>query len=141
MTSWMVPIARPPPSWIECGLDGAGGEALAVGGEGFEQAVLDDDGKAEGDEQRRQDIAAERAVEERVLQRIAEREQHRRRHQRAEERPDAQRLRQRQHDEGRQHDEIAVRQVDEPHDAEDQRQAGGEQRVEPAQHDALQQAC
>ena len=30
-----------------------------------------------------------------------------------------------------------MREVDQPHDAEDQRQAGGEQRVEPAEQDAL----
>ena len=28
-------------------------------------------------------------------------------------------------------------QIDQPHDAEDQRQPGGEQRVEPAEQDAL----
>ena len=38
-------------------------ELAAVGGEQFEQAVLDDDRKAEGDQQRRQKIVAERAVE------------------------------------------------------------------------------
>ena len=43
-----------------------------------------------------------------------------------------------QHHEGGEHDEVAVGQIDQPHDAEDQRQAGGEQGVEPAQHHALQ---
>ncbi len=56
------------------GLDGAGLEALAVGGEDLEQPVLDDDGEPEGDEKRRQDVPAERAVEQVVLERIAERE-------------------------------------------------------------------
>ena len=30
-----------------------------------------------------------------------------------------------------------MREVDQPHDAEDQRQAGGEERIEPAEQDAL----
>ena len=33
--------------------------------------------------------------------------------------------------------EVAVGQVDEAHDAEDERQAGREQRVQPAEQDAL----
>ncbi len=43
----------------------------------------------------------------------------------------------RQDREGRQHDEVAMREIDQPHDAEDQRQAGGEQRIEAAEQDAL----
>ena len=50
-------------------LDGAGVELDAVGGEEFKQPVLDDDGEAEGHQQRRQEIVAERAVEQRTLQR------------------------------------------------------------------------
>ncbi len=43
-----------------------------------------------------------------------------------------------QRDIGRQHDQIAMGDVDEPHHAEDQRQPGGEHGVEPAEQDALQ---
>ena len=39
---------------------------------------------------------------------------------------------------GGEHDEIAVRDIDEPHDAEDQRQPGGEHGVEPADQHALE---
>ena len=34
-----------------------------------------------------------------------------------------------------------MREIDEPHDAEDQRQAGRVERVEPAEQDALDDAC
>jgi hypothetical protein len=39
------------------------GHAAAVGGGAFQQGVLDDDREAEGDEERRQDVLAERAVQ------------------------------------------------------------------------------
>ena len=39
--------------------------------------------------------------------------------------------------EGGEHDQVAVREVDQAHHAEDQRQARGEQRVEPPEEDAL----
>jgi hypothetical protein len=38
---------------------------------------------------------------------------------------------------GAEHDEVAMGEVDEPHDAEDQAEPGGEERVEPAEQDAL----
>ena len=119
-------------------LDGACAETLAVGREHLQQAVLDDDRQAEGDQQRRHDVPAERAVEQNVLQRVAEPEQKRHGQQRRQERIEPQRLCHHQHDERRQHDQVAVGEIDEPHDAEDQRQPGREQRVEPAQHHALQ---
>jgi hypothetical protein len=36
-----------------------------------------------------------------------------------------------------QHDEIAVGEIDQSHDAEDQRKAGGEQRIEASEQSAL----
>ncbi len=138
MTSWMVPTARPPPSWIEC-VSMAPAASRWLSAEKASSRLFWMMMERPKVTSRGKDIAAQGAVEECALQRVAEHEQDRRRHQRAEERPDAQRLGDGQHDEGREHDEVAVRQVDEAHDAEDQRQAGGEQRVEPAQHDALQQ--
>jgi hypothetical protein len=42
-----------------------------------------------------------------------------------------------QRDIGREHDQIAMGDVDQPHDAEDQRQAGGKHGVEPADQHAL----
>jgi hypothetical protein len=38
---------------------------------------------------------------------------------------------------GTEHDQVAMGEVDQPHDAEDQRQAGSKQRVQPAKQDAL----
>ena len=54
-------------------LDSAGLEPAAVGREQLQQPVLDDDGEAEGHQQRRQDVVAERAVEQAALQPIADR--------------------------------------------------------------------
>src|SRR5262249_4535301 len=54
------------------------------------------------------------------------------------ERADAERLHHDERDIGGEHDEIAMRNVDEPHDAEDERQAGGEHRIEPADQHALE---
>lgn len=44
------------------------GHAAAIGGKRFEQAILEDDGDTESDEQRRQHVLAERAIEHEVLQ-------------------------------------------------------------------------
>jgi hypothetical protein len=38
---------------------------------------------------------------------------------------------------GAQHDQVAMGEIDQPHDAEHQRQAGSEQRVQPAKQDPL----
>ena len=54
-------------------LDRAGVEPAAVRGEQLEQPVLNDDGEAEGDQERRQEIIAEGAIEEQALQRVADR--------------------------------------------------------------------
>jgi hypothetical protein len=51
---------------------------------------------------------------------------------------DVERLRHHQRQVGREHDQIAMRDVDEPHHAEDQRQAGGEHGVESADQHALE---
>ena len=53
------------------------------------------------------------------------------------ERADAERLDDHQRQVGAQHDEVAMRDVDQPHDAEHQRQTRREQRIEPAEKDAL----
>ena len=54
-----------------------------------------------------------------------------------EERIEAEPRRQREDRERRQHDQIAMGEIDQPHDAEDQRQAGGEQRIQAAKQNAL----
>ena len=48
------------------------------------------------------------------------------------------RLHQSQGDEGREDAEVAVREVDQTHDAEDEGEADGEESVEPSQKDPLQ---
>ena len=68
---------------------------------------------------------------------VADREHQRQRDQRGQRQRQAEKRDQRQDQEGRQHDQVAMREVDQPHDAEDQRQSGREQRVEPAEQDAL----
>ena len=55
----------------------------------------------------------------------------------ASERVEAERRDQRQDQKRGEDDEVAMGQIDQPHDAEDQRQAGGEQRVEAAEQHAL----
>ena len=150
--SGMTPTVEPAPSASDAGLERAGLEAAAVGGEGLEQPVLDDDRQAEGDEQRRQDVAAERAVEQDGLQRVAEREhqrhgdERRRRAVAGRARGASARIRK-----AAKHDEVAMGEIDEPHDAEDRatgrarkersraRRAGTpcDERVEPAQSSAV----
>ena len=105
--------------------------------EDLQQHVLDDDGDAERDEQRRQEPAAQGEVEQAALQAIAQHEHHRHHDDEARERMHAGRVDRHQRDIGGEHDEIAMRDVDEPHDAEGQRQADGEERIEPAQQRAL----
>ena len=115
----------------------AGLQFDAVSGEHRKQSVLDDDREAEGHQERRQQIFAERAVEHEPLQRIAEQRHHRHHHDQRSQRPDAEHFCRHQRDVSRQHDQIAMGDIDEPHHAEDQRQSGGEHGVEPADQDAL----
>ena len=44
-----------------------------------------------------------------------------------------------EHGKGGEHDQVAMGEIDQPHDAEDQRQPGREQRVEAAEQNALDQ--
>ena len=133
----MTPIAIPPPSGSEALWSAPTSRRRVSAENDFEQPVLHDDRQPESDQQRREDVAAERPIEQHGLQRVAERE-----HQR--------------HDDGAgddkrhpcarggedqkcsEHDQIAMRQVDEAHDAENDREAGGIQRIEAAEQDSLQ---
>ena len=109
----------------------------AVGRELQQQPVLDDDREPEGDEQRHQQVGAERAVEHQPLQPPAEREHEGQGDQQRHPDRHEQRRREREDEVGGEHDEVAMREVDEPHDAEDQRKAGGVERVESAEQGAL----
>ena len=48
-----------------------------------------------------------------------------------------QRLHDDEGDEGGEHDEVAMRDIDQPHDAEGEREPDGEERIEPAEQGAL----
>ncbi len=119
-------------------LDRAARQLAGVGAVALEQAVLDDDRQAEGHQQDRQNALADGALEQKALQDVAAPE---RRpgieDQRDQKRRPAERAGQRQDDEREQHDHVAVRDVDEAHDAERQRQAEREQRIEAADQHAL----
>ena len=113
-------------------------DAAAVGGKAFEQAVLDDDRQAESDEQRRQDILAERPVEQEILQRPADaRTSAAPRSSAATKGSRPSVVTSDEDQEGGEHDQVAMGEVDQPHDAEDEAEARREQRIEPAEQDAL----
>ncbi len=118
-------------------LEAAGVEFAAIGGEHLEEAVLEDHREAESDQQRRQDVFAEGVIEDQPLQPVADR-----RHQRNDQDQRGQRVQTARADDhesdvGGEHDHVAMGDIDEPHDPEDQRQSGREQRVEAADQHAL----
>ncbi len=119
------------------GLDRAFLEPMVVGAETLQQPVLDDDRNAEGDEKRRQQPAAERLIQQAALQRVAQRKHHGDHDRQARERIEAGALRNDQRDVAGEHDEVAMSDVDQPHDAERHRQADREQRVDTAEQATL----
>ncbi len=93
-------------------------EGVAVGREPLEQSVLDDDGKAERHEQRRQRPGVEAALEDRPLCAVAEQREDR---WHEEQRPQCVRVHARQdrdRDVRAEDREVAVREVDHADDAE-----------------------
>ena len=90
-------------------------------------------------EQRRQNVRSQRPVEHLQLKQETDREHDRQGDERGDERVEPERGDEGQNEEGGEHDEIAVSQIDQAHDAEDQREPGGEERVEPAEQNALDQ--
>ena len=112
-------------------------QPLAVGREGLEQTVLQCDRQPERDQQGRQDIAPQHPVQDMALQQPAEAEHHRGRDQRGKKGMQTGDAADQQDAEGREHDQIAMGQIDQPHDAEDQAETCREQRVKAAQQDAL----
>ena len=109
-----------------------GADRAAVGGEELEQAVLDHHRQAEGDHQRGEHAAVERALEDRALQHVAEQRHHRHHDEEGPEHGDVGDGDDADRDVARDHREVAVREVDDLHHPEHQRQPAGEQRVEPA---------
>ncbi len=117
--------------------DRAAGELAGVGAVSLQEAVLDDDRQTKGHEEDRQDALADGPLQEEALQDIARAKGDREEDERDQEGRPPENAGQRQDDEGEQHDHVAVGDVDEAHDAERQRQAEREQRVEAADQHTL----
>ncbi len=114
-----------------------GGERTGVGAEALEQEIVDDDREPEGREHRHEQPAARAALEHQALERPAD-QRHRRRDQaEAEKRLDAEAVGQNEEGVGGQHRQAAMREVDDAHDAEHEREPAGDQRVIAAEQHAL----
>src|SRR5208337_1331812 len=112
-------------------------ERMAVGVDELQQAVLDHHGQPERDQQRGEDAAVQRGLDDGPLQHVAE-QRHQRHHDHegpqhrdVGDRDDADR------DVPSDDREVAVRQVDDLHDPEHQREPAREQRIEAADQDSL----
>ncbi|MNL44316.1 hypothetical protein D3C87_1668830 [compost metagenome] len=116
------------------------GQFLTVGAEEFQQHVLHDDRQAERHQQRRQNVRAQRAVEQQPLKQVAETEHQRHHDQQTRQRTEAQMIDHHQRQVRRQHDEVAMGDVDQAHDAEHQRQPHREHRVQATEQHALKQS-
>ena len=123
MTTWSLIL-------MNVVLDAARVEPLAVGREALEQQVLDDDGDAERREDGLHRAGVHGEVEEPPLDEVAEEGHDDHDQDERVERVDLERTDDDESDVGGHDAEVAVSQVDQAHDAEHQREAGGEQRVE-----------
>jgi len=111
----------------------AGLEPAAVGAVDQQQTVLNDDGHPKRDQQWRQDVVTEDAFEHQPLQRKAHRKHHHDDQQRRGDQRNTQHRGHTQHQIGREQDQITMGKIDEPHDAEDQRQPERKQRIDAAE--------
>ena len=112
-------------------------QPLRISGKDFQHAVLQHDGQPERHQQRWQDIPVERSVEQHGLQQIADAEHDNGRKHRRDDDVEAKRIDSHQDGKRAKHHEIAMGEIDQPHDAEDDRQTDGEQRVKSAEKNAL----
>ena len=115
-----------------------GRERAGVGAEALEQEVVEDDRQTEGRQHRDQQPAAGAAFEHEALQGPADQRHQRRNDQKAEKRLDREPIGQHIERVSGEHREAAMREVDDAHDAEHERQPDGDQRVVAAEQDALQ---
>ena len=133
-----VPADRQLPGDLDAlGGDAAGLEALRVGGEPISSAFWMITDRPNVTRIGRVSSVPEREVEQPALEDVAD-DDHQ--HDAQEARPEhaqAEPLDEEQRDEGGQDAEVAVRQVDDAHHPEDQREPDGEQRVESAEQDPL----
>ncbi len=103
----------------------------------FEQHVLERDREAEGRQQRHEHAGAQAALQNPPLQEPADRRHDRHDRDEREERRNAGVVRDREDEECGEHREIAMREIDDAHDAEHQRQAASKQSIIAAEQNAL----
>src|SRR5450755_2209596 len=119
------------------GRERADAEGMAVCRESLQQGVLDDDRETERDEQRGERAGVETALQDRPLCTVAEQREDRWHEKQRPERICVHARQQRDSDIRSEHREVAVREVDDADDAEQQRQPASKQREQPAQHQPL----
>ena len=119
------------------GLERADGNPLAVGRKTFLKRVLNHDGQPERHQKGRQDVVAERTVQSQFLEPPAQQEHGRHGDKRREKRIQPDHSDQHENQIAAHHDQIAVGEVHQPHDAEHEAQPGCEQRVKPAEQHTL----
>ena len=114
-----------------------GDGVLRVRGEEQEHRVLQDDGKAEGDQQRRLAALAHGLVQQGILEPVAQGKHQGHRHQQAQKRIHPQRGRQQRGGIGAEDHEFPVGEVGQAHDAEDHGHADAQEGIEAPQKDAV----
>src|ERR1700730_2989774 len=119
------------------GFERAGLKPPAVGTERQEQRVLHDHRQAERHQQRWHDVVAEDAIENETLQQITENEHCGDGKQCCGAERQAGHAGREQYKIGCEHDQIAVRKIDEPHNAENQRKPEREQPVDSTEQNSL----
>ena len=122
---------------IERGQDVADVDAHVGGAVALQQHVLQDDADPEADEDARQRVGAEREVEDPALRDETDHRHHRHDDRQRHDEIAAERRSPGEDEVGGEDGEVAVGEVDEAHHPERQREPGGEQGVETAQQDAL----
>ena len=115
----------------------AGIHLLRIGRVGLQKRILNDDGQAEGNQERGQTVIAQNLVQDSAQQRRFDCGHGRHNDQQRRQRVQANGGGHRQSEIGGENDEITVGDVDEPHDAEDQREPGGEEREKAAEERPL----
>ncbi len=119
------------------GGQGAGAQRMGVGREDLKEQVPDHHREPEGGEHRGELAAAQAPVEHHVLEDVAGHRGAWEHDEQGGEGRDCDVLGGDQHHERAQQGQIAVSQVDDPHHAEHQREPAGEEGIEPAEQDAL----
>ena len=122
---------------VECEVADHVAERARIGAVGLEQKVLERDRQPEGREQRHEHAGPQAALENAALQSPADGGHDRQHGDERQEGRKAEGVGYREDEEGGEDGEIAVGEIDDPHDAEHQRQAAGEQRVIAAEQHAL----